>query len=205
MALLGALHHPPRAPLPAAGGVSIDEFRSDASQQESHDRHVGRLALDHETESWRQGRRHYDAVEVARVIRHQHAGALRQMLVAVQPQSQAGEGEPEAREPPRGRTAPVQRRQQQSEQRGRRRHQQQQGQRVSAENEAEQPAQHAARSRCGNIADSVGSREHCSAGSLVVGGSGIRAQARGNPGGFGGDWLAADPSEPSVCRDPGNL
>ncbi len=56
---------------------TIDELRADPSKQKSRERKGSHLPLDHEREVRRQGGRQDDAVEIARMIRDDDAGADR--------------------------------------------------------------------------------------------------------------------------------
>ena len=66
--------------------VAIDELASRCRRNsEADDRHVGRLALDHEAEARRQARFHQDSVEVTRMVGDQDAGVRWQVLEPPRP------------------------------------------------------------------------------------------------------------------------
>ncbi len=116
MACLRTLHDAPRGAMPAPGGLAIDELGADPPQQETDHREARGLALDHEAEAWRERRLHDDAIQVARVIRHQDAGVGGQEFEPGHADRQRRGAQPEPGQPAGRRTAPVEPRYDQCEQ-----------------------------------------------------------------------------------------
>ncbi len=74
------LQHPARIDGPLVPVEALDELRTEAPQQETHQRNTLRFLLDDEGKIGRQGRDDDDGVDVAGMVGHHHAGCLRQAL-----------------------------------------------------------------------------------------------------------------------------